>query len=194
MLSNLVPVKTEDGHAELARRLRGLGQRHRTVLLLVDGRRTVQQVRQMASAAGVPAEVFDELVALGLVSTALPGENPQKATQPPPEDSLLPSVGALLPESEQGAFDEIPFDPVPDALVDQPLEQAREMLMRALRAEAPVAGSLTMLKLRRARDRAELRALLPEIDQRIRSPRKQLMTAQLMRQVKHLLTLPVGEP
>jgi hypothetical protein len=194
MLGNLVPVKTEDGHAELARRLRGLSQRHRTVLLLVDGRRSVQQVRQMAAAAGVPAEVFDELVALGLVSTALPGENLQKASQPPSEDSLLPSVGALLPESEQGAFDEIPLDPVPDALVDHPLEQAREMLMRALRAEAPVTGSLTILKLRRVRDRAELRALLPEIDQRIRSPRKQLMTAQLMRQVKHLLTLPAGEP
>lgn len=194
MLSNLVPVKTDDGHAELARRLRGLGQRHRTVLLLVDGRRTVQQVRQMAAAAGVPAEVFDELVALGLVSTRLPGETVQKAAPPPSEDSLLPSVGALLPESEQGAFDEIPLDPVPDALVDQPLEQAREMLVRALRAEAPVAGSLTLLKLRRARDRAELGALLPEIDQRLRSPRKQLMTTQLMRQVRHLLTLPAGEP
>jgi hypothetical protein len=194
MLSNLVPVKTADGQAELARRVRGLGQRHRTVLLLVDGRRTVQQVLQMASAAGVPPEVFDELLALGLVGSALPGEHPHKAVQPPSEDSLLPSVGALLPESEQAAFDEIPLDPVPDALVDQPLEQAREMLMRALRSEAPVAGSLTMLKLRRARDRAEVSALLPEIDQRIRSPRKQLMATQLMRQVRHLLTLPAGEP
>lgn len=194
MLSNLVPVKTADGHAELARRVRGLGQRHRTVLLLVDGRRTVQQVLQMAAAAGVPPEVFDELLALRLVSTALPGENAQKAAEPPSDDSLLPSVGALLPESEQGAFDEIPLDPVPDQLVDHPLEQAREMLMRALRTEAPVAGSLTVRKLKRARDRSEVAALLEEIEQRIRSPRKRLMTAQLMRQVRYLLTLPVGEP
>lgn len=194
MLNNLVPVKTADGQAELARRVRGLGQRHRTVLLLVDGRRSVQQVLQMAAAAGVPAEVFDELISLGLVSTALPGENLRKAAEPPSPDSLLPSVGALLPESEQGAFDEIPLDPVPDELVDHPLEQAREMLVRALRSEAPVAGSLTLLKLRRAGTRAELAALLGEVEQRLRSPRRQLMTNQLIRQVKHLLTLPVGEP
>ena len=39
-----VPSKTPDGVAELAHRTRGLSQRHRTVLLLVDGRRPTSQV------------------------------------------------------------------------------------------------------------------------------------------------------
>ena len=66
-----VPFKTAAGVDELARRLRGVSQRHRTVLLLVDGRRTLQQVLALAEAAGVPAGVFDELQAMQLV--AVPG-------------------------------------------------------------------------------------------------------------------------
>lgn len=63
-----LPVKTADGVAELARRTRGLGQRYRTLLLLVDGRRTRRQVVELGAAAGVGSGVFDELVALGLVA------------------------------------------------------------------------------------------------------------------------------
>jgi hypothetical protein len=97
-----VPSKTPDGVAELAHRTRGLSQRHRTVLLLVDGRRTVQQIVATAQAAGVAALVFDELVAMGLV--ALP-EPPAEhvdlplESRPAGDSSLLPSVRSLLPES-----------------------------------------------------------------------------------------------
>ncbi|MEW6707945.1 MAG: hypothetical protein AB1430_24125 [Pseudomonadota bacterium] len=196
MLNDLVPVKTADGHAELAQRVRGLSQRHRTVLLLVDGRRSLQQVRAMAAAAGVPAQVFDELVALGLVRT-VPPTSPGELAPPEPlpsDDSLLPAAASLLPESEHGAFVDIPLDPVPDELVDGPLEQARELLQKALRNEAPVSGSLLMMRLRRAGNRQEVAAMLGEIEQRIRKPRKKLLVDQLLRQVKYLLSLPPAEP
>ena len=64
---SLIPVKTSDGHAELASRQRRLSQRHRTVLLLVDGRRTQLQVRALALQAGAPDNCFDELLDLGLI-------------------------------------------------------------------------------------------------------------------------------
>ncbi len=160
MHSELVPVKTADGHAVL----------------------------QMAAAAGVPPECFEELVTLGLVSTAEPGGAP---TEPMAADSLLPAAGDLLPESEHGGFDDQPLDPLPDELVDLPLEQAKDLLLRTLRQEAPVAGSLTMMKLRRASSRAEVAALLPEVEQRLRGPRRQLMVDQLLRQAKYLLSLPL---
>ena len=67
-----VPSKTPDGVAELAHRIRGLSQRHRTVQLLVDGRRTVQQIVATAQAAGVAALVFDELFEMGLVALPEP--------------------------------------------------------------------------------------------------------------------------
>jgi hypothetical protein len=61
------PQKTELGLDELRRRTRGLSQRHRTMLLLVNGKRTRREVLTLAGQAGVGAEFFDELVAMGMV-------------------------------------------------------------------------------------------------------------------------------
>lgn len=200
MQSSLVPVKTPEGHDELARRVRRLSQRHRTLLLLVDGRRTVQEVLTMASQAGVPGDCFEELLSLGLVAVQAPadgsGVDMVHVDLPLAHiDSVLPSSATLLPESGPGDLMPSTFDDQPPSApahhpADAQLEEVRELLMRALRNEAPVTGSLTMMKLRRAATRADMEALLDEVEQRIRKPRKQLIVAQLMRQVKHLLTLP----
>jgi hypothetical protein len=77
------------------------------------------------------------------------------------------------------------------AAVDAPLEEARDILLRAVRNEAPVAGSLTLLRLRRARSRAELELLLDEVETRIRKPHRMLATTQTMRRVRQLLGIPI---
>jgi hypothetical protein len=77
-----------------------------------------------------------------------------------------------------------------DAEVDRPLQEARELLMRALKAQAPVSGSLTLMKLRRAATRDEVEALLDEVEQRLRKPHRMIIAAQTMRHVRHLLGLP----
>jgi hypothetical protein len=64
----IVPVKTAEGHAELATRTRRLSQRHRTVLLLVDGRRSAGEIVVLARRAGVQESVYRELLDLGLVA------------------------------------------------------------------------------------------------------------------------------
>ena len=56
MVTGNAPIKTPDGQAELATRARQLSQRHRTVLLLVNGRRTEEQVKRLAEQAGVDAD------------------------------------------------------------------------------------------------------------------------------------------
>jgi len=68
----LIPVKTPDGLSELSSRQRRVSQRHRTVLLLVDGRRTEEQVRTLARQAGVSDGCFDELLGLGLIQLPQP--------------------------------------------------------------------------------------------------------------------------
>jgi hypothetical protein len=183
-----VPSKTPDGVAELAHRTRGLSQRHRTVLLLVDGRRTVQQIVATAQAAGVAAPVFHELVAMGLV--ALPEARTEHVdlpleSGPAGDSSLLPSVRSLLPES---GWSTLP--PALDGEPDRPLQEARELLMRALRAQAPVSGSLTLMKLKRAATRDDVESLLDEVEQRLRKPHRMIIAAQTMRHVRHLLSLP----
>jgi len=51
MASGAVPIKTPEGHAELGTRRLRLSQRHRTVLFLVDGRRSEAQVKALADSA-----------------------------------------------------------------------------------------------------------------------------------------------
>jgi hypothetical protein len=184
-----IPVKTVDGQNELANRSRGLSQRHRTVLLLVDGRRTVAQVVTTAKAAGVQDTVFDELLSSGMVAVDsrmhidVPLEG---AAAGGGDSSLLPSVRSLLPESEWSTLSTAP----PANELDRPLQEARELLMRALRAQAPVSGSLTLMKLKRAITRDDVEALLDEVEQRLRKPHRMIIAAQTMRHVRHLLSLP----
>lgn len=186
-----IPVKTADGVAELAHRSRGLSQRHRTVLLLVDGQRPASQVLATAQAAGVQPAVFDELVSLGMVEmpAVTDVDLPLDAGQAVADSSLLPASRSLLPESGWTTLSGAPID----ADTDRPLQEARELLMRALRAQAPVSGSLTLMKLKRASTRDDVESLLDEVEQRLRRPHRMIIAAQTMRHVRHLLSLPGPE-
>lgn len=204
------PIKTADGLAELATRARRISQRHRTMLLLVDGRRSPAEVLRLAAQAGVPASCYDELMATGLIALPLP-TLPMSAMdlEPPPlvidlplpdgggPDSVLPSAQSLHPESTlNGDFG--PADPWQAvetnhgdlADLDPALEEARDLLLRAVRAEAPVAGSLTLMRLRRAQSRADLDELLEEVEARLRKPHRMLATTLLMRRVRELIATP----
>jgi hypothetical protein len=213
-----VPVKTPEAVAELSSRQRKLSQRHRTVLLLVDGRRAEDEVRQLAIAAGSPDTAFDELLDLGMISRpaplepepvkraapveskpmpleAEPAPAPVVASAPDSVVSLLPASLSLQPESHlDSSLNELPgaamdaLDSEPFDVQDEALEEARAILLRAVRAEAPVAGSLTMLRLRRARTREDLESLLEEVESRIFKPFKGLWASQTMARVRELLS------
>ena len=72
MYAPAAPVKTALGHEELRRRSAAIGQRHRTVLFLIDGRRPLSEVLSLSLQAGALTSHFEELVRLGLVE--LPAE------------------------------------------------------------------------------------------------------------------------
>jgi hypothetical protein len=210
-----VPIKTPEAVAELSSRQRKLSQRHRTVLLLVDGRRPEDEVRQLAVAAGSPETCFDELLDLGMISRPAPLEpepppkrpaasrpaplqsEPQETLAPDSVVSVLPPSLSLQPESHLdssvnelagAAMDALESEPFDDQ--DAALEEARAILLRAVRAEAPVAGSLTMMRLRRARTREDIESLLEEVESRIFKPFKGLWASQTMARVRELLSTP----
>lgn len=81
-----VPTKTALGHDELRLRKHGLGQRYRTILLLIDGRRPLAEVLSLAQQAGSQTGHFEELVRLGMV------ELPADAAAPEP---VITEPGAL---------------------------------------------------------------------------------------------------
>ncbi len=106
------PIKTALGLEELRLRTRRLSQRHRTVLLLVDGQRSLGEVLGMANKAGAQTQHFEELVKLGLVAV------PAAVAAPEPAE---PEVG-------------LADAPVIQVLVDELSEPG------VAAAEAPVAG------------------------------------------------------
>jgi hypothetical protein len=209
------PIKTPDGQAELATRRRRISQRHRTILFLVDGRRSESEVRALAVQAGVPESCYGELIEMGLIMVPqltvpiLPevDDNPQFVESahidlplhdsgPPSEEAVLAAAQPLAAESslhgELGTSESSWMGAEPEAgEVDAALEEARDILLRAVRNEAPVAGSLTLMRLRRARSRADLELLLDEVETRIRKPHRMLATTQTMRRVRQLLGIPI---
>lgn len=213
-MTGTIPVKTPQGQAELSTRARRVSQRHRTVLFLIDGKRDSAEVRAMASQAGVPESCFGELVSLGMIELRAPPNAASGRSAPevqhvelpllPPEstlgslDSLLPASRTLYPsvssDSTLGSVPPpdswLPSDLIDggDGVPDAAFLEARLILLRAVRAEAPLSGSLTMLRLRRARSRAELETLLDEVESRITRPHRSLAAAQTMRRVRLLLT------
>jgi len=84
-----VPTKTPLGQDEMRRRSSGLGQRHRTILFLIDGRRTLAEVLSLAQKAGAATSHFEDLVRLGYVE--LP---PEETTAAPLAAVEAPAAGA----------------------------------------------------------------------------------------------------
>jgi hypothetical protein len=185
-----IPQRTPAGHAALTRRTRELTPRQRTALFLVDGKRSIDVVVALALQAGAKSTDLADLLGLGLIAI------PDHADDAPAliaaaesslqQSSLLPSSQSLHGDSSWSQFDE-------DALLtpgDAPLAEARALLLRAVRDAAPLAGALTLRRLKRAASRAELEALLDEVEQRLRKPHRRVIAAQTLRHVRHLLTLP----
>lgn len=111
------PIRTPAGEDELRHRTRKLGQRHRTILLLIDGRRPLEELLSLAQQAGAAATHFEELVRLGLVE--LPADSTASEASPTADDAAetqAPSSPDLsageAPDMQEG--DVLPMIPIAD--------------------------------------------------------------------------------
>ncbi len=92
-----VPFKTPLGQDELRTRTHRLSQRHRTILLLVDGRRPLAEVLSLAQQAGAAISHFEDVLRMGLV------ELPIEVAMPDPvmtEPGALPTLHTTAIELE----------------------------------------------------------------------------------------------
>jgi hypothetical protein len=129
MSTPVVPSKTALGQDELRHRTHRLSQRHRTVLLLVDGRRSLGEVLDLANQAGAAISHFEELVRLGLVDVPVEASPPAEPPSEPaasPDEPQLTSVELLVPAAPPEApTDEIvstepPAPPEPPPAAEPP--------------------------------------------------------------------------
>lgn len=70
MHDDVAPNKTDAGRDEIRLRSRRLPSALRSILLLVDGQRTVGQLRGVIAGLHAPADALEQLVGMGLVSDA----------------------------------------------------------------------------------------------------------------------------
>ncbi|HUG21359.1 hypothetical protein [Piscinibacter sp.] len=132
MQPDAIPVKTPQGHDELRQRTLKLGQRHRTVLFLIDGRRPLGEVLSLAEQAGAAASHFDELVQLGLVELpveALP--EPVSASvpleEPTAEDAEAPAAAEEPVQAHEPELQQLVVPPEEPAAVPPQLHQHEQL-------------------------------------------------------------------
>ncbi|MFN3295530.1 hypothetical protein [Caldimonas sp.] len=138
MSTPAIPTKTALGHEELRHRVHRLSQRHRTVLLLVDGVRPLAEVLGMAQKAGASTQHFEELLRLGLVELPVPPA-PPPAVQEPAGVLRSVSVPALAPAPQAAPAAEA-ATPQPQGPLARALAEAAQPAPEAHPAQPPSAA------------------------------------------------------
>jgi hypothetical protein len=84
-------AKTDAGREEMRTRALQLSGALRTVLLLVDGNRTVAQLKELQAGGKAPPDALEQLLAMGLIEVL------QSSVQPAAEPVPAPPAVALVP-------------------------------------------------------------------------------------------------
>jgi len=179
-------LRTPAGQNELSSRQRGLSQRHRTLLLLADGKRDLATVLSLAQSVGAEQSHFDDLVRLGLLDLRGP-----RLEFPVPEPEVIEAAPALEPLEVDTIAPPItvhPPAPPPSARRPRPLERARALLLEALSEYAPVSGSLLARRIRRADNAREIEALLDEAEAKMARKGTLVQASQVVRRARELLS------
>ncbi len=155
-------TRSAAGQLELTKRSHGLSQRHRTILLLADGKRELDSLLAMAAAAGADRSHFEQLQQLGLLQLDL------GALAAPP--TAAPAPAAATQSSRP-----------------RPLERARKLLLEALKEYAPITGSLLARKIRRADSAADIASLLDEAEGKMARSGTLVQASQAVRRARELL-------
>jgi hypothetical protein len=132
--------KTPDGQAEIETRARRLGPRLRTALIMVDGKRSDEDLRKLI--AQEADETLQALLSQGLIEVVA-------ITQPRPA-RVAPAAPATLP----------PTEPAAAAAPIRDLNTVRREAVRAVNDLLGPMGEMLAIKLEQAKNGAELQAAL----------------------------------
>ena len=134
MHKQAMPAKTEQGRAEIDSRERRLQAGLRSVLLLVDGRRTVAELQALGKRLNAPDDALQQLASLQLISGDAAAATARAANEPMAPAAQANRYGVLY-----------------------------ALMTEAVRERLGMLGYLFQLKLERATTEGELEALLPEL-------------------------------
>ncbi|KAF1703892.1 MULTISPECIES: hypothetical protein [Pseudoxanthomonas] len=157
--------KTDAGRDEIRDRGRRLSPPLRTVLLMVDGQRTLAQLREVMAGMKAPADALEALLADGLIEAVPSGFDPaglmgaigpRAASRPPSVVLAEAAANAAAPAPVAGSA--AAADTGSGAYL-----YLYERMSEAVRAHLGLRGYFLQLKVERCTDIASLQALLPEL-------------------------------
>ena len=157
--------KTDAGRDEIRDRGRRLSPLLRTVLLMVDGQRTLAQLREVMAGMKAPADALEALLADGLIEAVPSGFDPaglmgaigpRAASRPPSVVLAEAAAKAAAPAPVAGSA--AAADTGSGAYL-----YLCERMSEAVRAHLGLRGYFLQLKVERCTDIASLQALLPEL-------------------------------
>lgn len=147
MDNDWILAKTLAGAEEIATRSRRVPTRLRTVLIIVDGRRSVQHLSESAAALGNIREALAELRALGLVAPVESLAHAAQAIEPASRASVPPAARPQILAHNR---------PAPQPARRRSLALARLYLLNAMEQSLRQADQPVREHLRTATSRAEL--------------------------------------
>jgi hypothetical protein len=155
-------VKTDQGRDALTSRPAGLGPRLRSLLIMVDGKRSVGDLDKLLGSDGAAAPLLEQLAAEGWIEgSAAPVAPPAVAAVAPP--AAVAEGPATLPP------------PTADAL---PFPEARRLVVRFINDQLGPMGETLAIKVEGCKSATELLAMLPRIRDGLRNFKNAATVAQ----------------
>jgi hypothetical protein len=153
MDKNALLVKTEMGRDALAHRVPELGPRLRSMLIMVDGKRTVSELEKLGAGLGGGVALLEQLLTHGWVALRDAGSGfvesrPFSDSQPFPTTAPTPVAVATAPPAGPAAL---------------PFADARRLVVRFVNDQVGPMGEQTAMRIESCKTAAELQALLPRI-------------------------------
>lgn len=152
MDKSVVFTKTDQGREALTSRPAGLGPRLRSLLIMVDGKRSVGELDKLLGADGAAAPLLEQLAEQGWVLGQV---------------SATPAaVPAVAPPA---AADTGPVSEPPAAVDVLPFIEARRLVVRFINDQLGPMGETLAIRVESCKTPADLQAALPRIRDGLRN-------------------------
>lgn len=160
--------KTDAGRDEISNRGRRLSPPLRTVLLMVDGQRSLAQLREVMTGMRAPDDALETLLAEGLVELVPSGFDPAGLMSAVvPRASVVPAPAPVpMDAGPVAAAAEAPAEAATAVAAPVSSDQylhLYERMSEAVRAHLGLRGYFLQLKVERCSGTSDLQALLPEL-------------------------------
>ncbi|MGJ7901913.1 hypothetical protein [Lysobacter sp. 1R34A] len=157
-----MPVKTNDGRDEIQNRSRKLPPVLRSILLIVDGDRSVRHLRDLIGSLHGPTDALEQLEAMGLIASSAAVAATMTAHAPTPGIAFAAAPPPLSAEDAAQRY-----------------QTLYTLMSETVREHLGLRGYFLQLKIERCGNSEELAELLPDLSAALAKVRKDNIAAEI---------------